>query len=161
MTNEEILVQIAIRTWKSVASRLNKLLSSLSEEELQQEVSPGRNRVYYIVGHLAAVHDRLFPLLGLGERLHPELDEIFITNPDRTFPDEISGSDVREALEEINSKLTSAIEALAPAELLKRHEAVSEEDFAKDPLRNRIAVLEQRTTHAMFHAGQVRLVTAT
>jgi hypothetical protein len=31
--------------------------------------------VLYLVGHLIATHDRMFPLLDLGERLHPELDE--------------------------------------------------------------------------------------
>jgi hypothetical protein len=35
------------------------------------------------MGHLTAVHDRLFPMLGLGQRLHPELDEDFLVNPDR------------------------------------------------------------------------------
>ena len=41
--------------------------------------------MYYLVGHLAATHDRLFPLLRLGERLHPELDSQFLETPDRKF----------------------------------------------------------------------------
>jgi len=36
---------------------------------------PGRNPVYYLMGHLALIHDRLLPMLGFGERLHPELDK--------------------------------------------------------------------------------------
>ena len=32
-----------------------------------------------------AVHDRMLPLLGIGERLHPELDEAYLTNPDQTI----------------------------------------------------------------------------
>jgi len=47
--------------------------------------------------------------------------------------------------------------ALPPEEWLKKHNAVSDEDFAKEPLRNRLSVLETRTTHAGFHAGQIRL----
>lgn len=159
MTNEEIFAAIAIKTWNQVIGRLNQLLSSLRDEDFETEVAPGRNRVSYIVGHLAAHHDRLLPLLGLGERLHPELDEVFIVNPDRTFPDEFSAADLREAFTEVNTKLTDAITALSAADLLKRHESVSEEDFAKEPLRNRLAVFEQRTAHAMFHAGQIRLAT--
>ena len=159
MTNEEIFAAIAIKTWNLAIGRLNQLLSSLTDEGLQTDVSPGRNRVYYIVGHLAAHHDRLIPLLDLGERLHPELDDIFIVNPDRTFPDEFSGADLRKALTEVNAKLTEAISALPAADLLERHTSVSEDEFAKEPLRNRLAAFEQRTAHAMFHAGQIRLVT--
>jgi hypothetical protein len=148
-----------MKTWTLVIDRLEKLFSSLSDDELQTEVAPGRNRAYYLLGHLAAYHDRLLPMLGLGERLHPELDDIFIVNPDRSFPDEILAPELRKMFTKINTTLTSLIQALPPAELLKRHEAVSEEDFAKDPLRNRIAVFEVRTAHAMFHAGQLRLIT--
>jgi len=158
VTNEELFAATAIKTWTTVTARLEKLLSSLSDDELQSEVSPGRNRVYYILGHLAAYHDRLLPMLGLGERLHPELDDLFIANPDRTFPDEIAAAELRKMFTEVNAKVTSAIEAMPPADLLQKHEAVSAEDFAKEPLRNRLAVFEIRTAHAMFHAGQIRLV---
>jgi len=50
------------------------------------------------------------------------------------------------------------METMSPADLLKRHGLVSEEDFAKEPLRNRLALFEIRATHAMYHAGQIRLV---
>jgi len=36
---------------------------------------------------------------------------------------------------------------------LARHTAVSEEDFAKDPSRNRFAVLLSRTNHLSYHLG--------
>ena len=159
MTNEEIFTAVAIKTWSTVTARLEKILSSLSDEDLQLEVSPGRNRVYYIFGHLTAHHDRLLPMLGLGERLHSELDEVFITNPDRKSGDEISAGDLRKMFTDVNAAVTNAIEAMPPADLLKRHDAITVEDFAKEPLRNRIAVFEIRTAHAMFHAGQIRLVT--
>jgi len=58
---------------------------------------------------------------------------------------------------EVNARLTAAMGALPPEEWLKKHGAVSDEDFAKDPLRNRLAVLQTRTTHAGFHAGQIKL----
>jgi hypothetical protein len=34
---------------------------------------------------------------------------------------------------------------------------VSEEDFAKDPTRNRLAVVLSRTVHVSFHTGQAVL----
>jgi hypothetical protein len=114
--------------------------------------------VYFIVGHLAAHHDRMLALLGLGQRLYPHLDELFITNPDRTFPDEISAGELRKILSEVNAQVTVGVEAMRPADFLLKHEAVSAEDFEQEPLRNRLSIFETRTAHAMFHAGQIRLV---
>ena len=51
----------------------------------------------------------------------------------------------------------AAFTALPPGDWLKRHEAVSEEDFAKEPLRNRLAVLQSRTAHAAGHGSQIAL----
>ena len=90
MTTEEMLAAAAVNSWKLVIGRFDGAVASLSDENLQKQVAPGRNRLLYLVGHLTAVHDRMFALLGLGERLHPELDEIYIANPDQTLPDSIS-----------------------------------------------------------------------
>ena len=158
MPNEVIFAATAIKTWTTVNSRVEKMLSSLSYEELQSEIAPGRNRVYYILGHLAAVHDLLLPLLGIGERMHPELDEFFIKNPDRTFKDRFSAAELRQMFTEVNAAVTKGMETMPPADLLQRHGLVSEEDFAKEPLRNRLALFEIRAAHAMYHAGQICLV---
>jgi hypothetical protein len=158
LSNEELFVATAIKSWTNVISRIEKLLFSLREDDLQLEVAPGRNRVYWIIGHLAAHHDRLLPMLRIGERLYPELDELFIDNPDRTFEDEFSGDKLRQILVEVNARITEGISSMPPADLLKKHNSVSEEDFKKEPLRNRLAVFESRTSHVMFHAGQIRLV---
>ena len=76
MTNEEILGVTVLNSWKLVINRFNKTLSELSDEHLQRQVAPGRNRVFYLLGHLTAMHDRMFPLLRLGDRLHPEFDDV-------------------------------------------------------------------------------------
>ena len=47
------------------------------------------------------------------------------------------------------------IEGLSAEEWLKKHEAVSAQDFAKEPLRNRLSVLLSRTAHVQFHTGQI------
>ncbi|MFY9822662.1 MAG: DinB family protein [Thermoanaerobaculia bacterium] len=157
MTNEELFAKTTINSWKLAIDRLDQMFSSLNDEDLQTEVAPGRNRVFYLLGHLTAVHDRLFPLLGFGDRLHPELDDDFLVNPDRTSPDRVSAGELRRAWSEVNQQLMAAFVALPPEEWLKRHEAVSAEDFAKEPLRNRLAVLQSRTLHAGFHGGQITL----
>jgi DinB superfamily len=154
MTNEEILSVTVLNSWKLVIGRFDKILSELSDEQLQQQVAPGKNRVFYLVGHLIAMHDRLFPLLGLGERLHPELDVTYITNPDRVLSDPLSATELRRAWAEVNSKLTTALERFRLEDWLQKHTAVSDEDFVKDPTRNRLAVVISRTSHASYHSGQ-------
>jgi uncharacterized damage-inducible protein DinB len=157
MTPEQILTTTALASWKQVVARLDQALAPLSDEALHKEVAPGRNRIYYLVGHLAAVNDRMFPMLFAGNRLHPELDEPFLAQPDRKMPDSHSPADLKQALKEVNEKLTEAFEKFRPEEWLQRHSAVSEEDFAKEPLRNRLAVLTSRTNHVSFHLGQIIL----
>jgi DinB superfamily len=158
MANEESFGNAALHSWKQVVGRFDKVLAELSDEQLQKRVVPGRNRLYYILGHLTAVHDRLFTLLDVGTRLHPELDEAFITNPDGTLADPLPAADLRKAWSEVNAKLTAAFEKFTPAEWLARHTQVSEEEFAKDPTRNRLAVVLSRTNHVSFHSGQAVLV---
>jgi uncharacterized damage-inducible protein DinB len=157
MTTDEMLTTAAVHSWKLVIGRFDGAVASLSDEQLQKQIAPGKNRLLYLVGHLTAIHDRMFALLGLGERLHPELDEIYIANPDQTLPDSISTSALKQAWSEVNGKLTAAFEKLTPSQWLEKHTAVSEEDFAKDPTRNRLAVLLSRTNHAAFHTGQAAL----
>lgn len=157
MTTEEMLANSALKSWKLVIARFDGAVASLSDEKLQQTVAPGKNRLFYLLGHLTAVHDRLFPLLDLGERLHPELDEVYIANPDRTHPDPVSGADLKRAWTEVNNKLNAAFEKLTPQQWLEKHTAVSDEEFAKDPTRNRVSILISRTSHVAFHTGQAVL----
>jgi hypothetical protein len=157
MTNEELFSLTALNSWKQITGRFEKSLAARSDEQLQKQIAPGRNRIYYLLGHLTAVHDRMFTLLGVGERLHPELDEAFITNPDNAGSDPVPAADLRKAWAEVNGKLTSILESFTPADWLQKHTEVSDEDFAKDPSRNRIAVVMNRTNHASFHSGQAVL----
>jgi uncharacterized damage-inducible protein DinB len=158
MTTEQLMSTTAVNTWKLVIGRFSKALAPLTEQQLQQQVAPERNRLMYLLGHLTAVHDRMFSLLDIGERLHPELDDVYITNPDKTHSDPLSADELKQAWTEVNAKLTEAFEKLTPEEWLQKHTAVSDEDFAKDPTRNRLAILLSRTSHAAFHTGQAILV---
>jgi hypothetical protein len=159
MGAEDLVVKSAVGSWKQWVGQIDKTIGGFGDEELQREVAPGRNRLYYLLGHLTAVHDRMISTLRLGERLHPELDEEFIVKADKTdLDDEVPAGELRKAWREVNEKLTAAMEKLSPEEWLERHDSVSPEDFAKEPQRNRLAVLLSRTTHAAMHEGQMRLV---
>jgi hypothetical protein len=157
MTNEELLSNAALKSWKLVLGQFDKGLAARTDEQLQQPVAPGKNRVFYLLGHLTAVHDRLLPMLFIGERLHPELDETYITNPDKALSDPVSAADLRKAWSTINAQLTAALENFTPQDWLRRHSAASDTDFAADPTRNRLAVVLSRTNHLSFHTGQIVL----
>jgi hypothetical protein len=158
MTNE-LLGSGALNVWKTNIERADKLFSNLTAEQLQKEIAPGKNRLIYLWGHLTAVHDAMLPLLGLGPRLHQELDEPFISKPDRSAPNLPSAEVVKKSWNEVNGKLREGFAKLSVADWLQKHAAVSEEDFAKDPLRNRFAILLSRTNHLSYHLGQAALAT--
>jgi hypothetical protein len=100
----------------------------------------------------------MLPLLVLGARRHPEYDALFLTNPDRTAPTLPAAAEIKKAWDEINGTLLAGFEGLSAADWLQKHASVSEEDFAKDPQRNRLSVLLSRTTHISFHLGQTALI---
>src|ERR1700724_3684625 len=120
MTNEEILRVTVLNSWKLAINRLGKTLSELSGEQLQQHVAPGKNRVFYLLGHLTAMHDRMFPLLGIGDRLHPALDERYIANPDRVVADPLLANELRRVWSEVNNRLSAALERFTLADWLHK-----------------------------------------
>jgi len=157
MSTENSLIDAALRGWKSNVERAEQLFGGLSPEQLEQEVAPGKNRLIYLWGHLAAVNDALLPLLGIGERLHPEFDAMFISNPDKSDQPTVSGQSLKTAWREINQKLWEGFSKFSASDWAQRHTAVSEQDFEREPHRNRFAVLLGRTAHLAYHVGQATL----
>jgi hypothetical protein len=157
MTSHELPVKVAINSWRLVVERADKIFSRLTEDQLLSEVAPGKNRVIYLWGHLIAIHDAMFSILGLGPRLHPDLDAIFVDNSDRAVTEIPSAGHLKQYWDEVNGRLLSQFQNLSADEWLLRHRAMSEEDYAKDPTRNRLAVLLSRTNHLSHHLGQVTL----
>ena len=157
MDIEKLLSQTVLNSWKSVNQRVSALITQLSEEQFQGEIAPGRNRALYIVGHLTAVSDRMFPLLGLGERRFPNLDTAYLEHADRKEADPLAPADLKAAWQDLATQLTDALDAFTPEEWLQKHTAVSDADFAKDPGRNRMAVVQTRTNHISYHMGQLML----
>ena len=102
----------------------------------------------------------MIPLLGIGERLHPELDAPFLHDADAAHASAPSPSaaDLQRWWDEVHPILWSAFTTWTAADWAARHTAVTEADFATNPLRNRLAVLLSRTSHVSYHIGQVVLV---
>jgi hypothetical protein len=107
------------------------------------------------LGHLTAVHDAMFPLLGIGEKLYPELENTFIKNPDSSGIEKPSLKDLRSGWQEVNAKLSQKLGEFSIGGWLQKHNAVSAEDFIKEPHRNKLNVLFSRTNHIAYHLGQL------
>jgi len=121
MTLETSLIDSALRNWRSNVDRAGKLFGNLSQEQLLQEVAPGKNRVIYLWGHLTAFNDALIPLLGFGARIHPELDLMFVSNPDRTVPTILLGEDLKIIWQETSQILWTGFSKLSVADWLQKH----------------------------------------
>jgi hypothetical protein len=130
MGHDGSCVALGLKVWKTQIDRADKLFGSLSSEEVLREIAPGRNRLLYLWGHLTAIHDAMLPLLGLRERLHPELDVAFVSNPDKSRADIPSHEQVRRAWNVVNAELLKGFEAMSWSDWFQRHAAVSEGDFA-------------------------------
>jgi hypothetical protein len=157
MGNESSYIALALKTWNTQIDRADKLFGGFSSEEILGEIAPGRNRLRYLWGHLTAVHDAMLPLLLLGERLHPEFDVVFVSNPDKSRAEIPSHVEVRQAWNSVNAELRKGFDRMPWSDWGQKHAAVSEEDFAKDPSRNRFAILLSRTNHLSYHLGQAVL----
>ena len=158
MEKQYFIMQQVIESWNSQLKATNKLLSELSDDQLMQEIAAGKNRGIYLLGHLTAVHDHMISLLGLGETLFPELIPIFIRTPDKTVADIPSAPILRANWTKVNEVLNAHFSKMTADQWLSKHSSVSEEDFIKEPHRNKLNVLLSRTTHLANHIGQLLLL---
>ena len=154
-----LAVKMVTDAWKAQNSRVSKFLFDVSDEDLLREIVPGRNTGLYVLGHLTAVNDGLLPLFGFGDRRFPVLDEHFIKNPDGESDGRPSPAEVRKAWAEILGVLQENFEKMTNDDWFGRHTAVTEEDFQKEPHRNRLNVLISRTNHESYHLGQLLFLT--
>ena len=132
MASDEVFIQTAISSWEEVIKRVGALCLSCSEEQLSVEAAPGKNRIWYLWGHLTAVNDKMFSVLRLGERLHPELDSVFIAQPDRSVPLPTS-TEIAKCWENVHTELLARLKTLSSKEWLERHGNVSPEEFDSEP----------------------------
>jgi hypothetical protein len=153
-TEKELFIKMVLTNWELQINRMNNLLGKLSDEELSAQTAPGRNTGVYLLGHLAAVSDGLFTFLGVGERLNPAMDDIFLRNPDNSGIEKPSIAELKEYWNKVNVLLADKISQIQPDEWFNRHTAVSEEDFAKEPHRNKLNIIINRTNHLSYHLGQ-------
>ena len=152
---KELFIKMVVDAWDASTSQVNKLFGELSDAQFAAETAPGRNTGIYLLGHLTAVTDRMMPLLGFGERLYPQLDPVFLASPDKSGLEMPPLAELKKYWKEANARLSESIAKTSADEWLSKHTSVSAEDFAKEPHRNKLNVLINRTNHQSTHYGQL------
>ena len=158
MNTTQTMLKMVFDRWNGSVKNCNALLDSVTDEQLQQEIAPGKNRGIYLLGHLIAVHDDMLILLGMGEKLYPQLHEPFLKAADKTVADIPSATELRSYWTKQCEVLKQKFESIQPEEWFEKHTAVSAEDFAKEPNRNKLNIVITRTTHLAYHTGQLVLL---
>jgi hypothetical protein len=157
-TSDRIVKQIT-NSWSTQNKGVTNFFGKYDEAAYQNEVAPTRNRAIYLLGHLIAINDGMLPLFGLGERLYPELQEVFLV-PDKSVAELPSLTELKQKWETLNTTLGDHFNHMKATDWLDRHNAVTQEDFETDPLRNKLNVLIGRTNHQSYHLGQLNLLIA-
>lgn len=155
MNTNEIMVKMVFDRWHSLIKICDTILDSITDEQLQKEIAPGKNRGIYLLGHLLAVHDDMIPILNFGDKLYPELYEPFLKSPDKLISEIPSAKELKAFWSKQNEVLTQKFESLQPDEWFEKHNSVSAEDFIREPHRNKLNIMITRTSHLSYHIGQL------
>ena len=158
MKTEQLIVKMTFDRWNAQIKNFTTALDSLTDEQLQKEIAPNKNRGIYLLGHLIAVHDDMIQLLDFGDKLFPELNETFIKSPDKALKEIPSAKELRGYWTKQNEVLNEKFAVMQAEDWFKKHTAVSEEDFIKEPHRNKLNIIITRTSHLSYHLGQFILL---
>jgi len=158
MDQKAVFIKMAVQSWQTQVDRASKLIHDITDEQLLKEIAPSKNRGVYLVGHLAAIHDAMPEILGMGKKQYPELQAIFVEAPDKTIEKIPSVSELKKIWLSVHERLKNEFAKMPFDGWFNRHESINDADFEKDPTRNKLNVLLNRTNHLSYHYGQIRLL---
>lgn len=158
MIQTELMVKLVLDRWNASLKNCDNLLSTLNDDSLLNQIAPGKNRGIYLLGHLIAVHDDMFILLAMGQKLYPEYYEPFLKHAYQTTDNLPTISTLRNCWTNQCEVLHQKFAALQPDQWFEKHMAVSAEDFTAEPHRNKLNIVITRTSHLQYHLGQFTLL---
>ncbi len=152
-------LQVALLQWDVSNKRMLKVLESISDEIFFLPIIPNGNSPSWLLGHLVDTDDLLLELFGIRQRLFPELGKIYHHTKGSNQIGHLSKSELITQWKQIVASLDDAFKKMTEQEWLSRHMAVSEEDFVKEPHRNKLNVMLSRVSHKASHLGQIAMKT--
>ena len=133
-------------------------MDSITPENFDKPVVANGNSPSWILGHLVDTDDKLIELFGIGKRLIPELDKVYHHERGSNQSGHLTKAELAEKWKAITAVLDAAFKSWSESEWLGRHTAVTEEDFKKEPQRNKLNVMLSRVSHKASHLGQIALL---
>ncbi|MBI1769946.1 MAG: DinB family protein [Bacteroidetes bacterium] len=150
-------LDICLLQWNTYNTRMQKVFETISDENFNKPITSNGNSPSWIMGHLADTDDALLELFGIGSRKHPELKTIYHHEKGTNQTGHLSKSDLMNKWKSITGELDKAFKSWSESDWLSRHTAVSEEDFKKEPHRNKLNVMLSRVGHRASHLGQIAM----
>lgn len=150
--------EICLLQWEAYNKRTQKVLDALNNENYFKPIVDGGNSPSWIMGHLADTDDKLLELFGIGKRMFPEMEKIYHHERGANQTGHLSKEELNTKWKAILAELDKAFKAMSESDWLGRHQAVSEEDFKKEPQRNKLNVMLSRVSHKASHLGQVAMM---
>jgi uncharacterized damage-inducible protein DinB len=150
-------LDICLLQWETYNRRAQKIIETLTDQNFNKPIVNGGNSPSWILGHLADTDDKLLELFGIGKRLYPELDKIYHHEKGNNQTGHLTKDELAKRWTAISAELDKAFKSWTEQEWMSRHTAVSEEDFKKEPHRNKLNVMLSRVSHKASHLGQIAM----
>jgi uncharacterized damage-inducible protein DinB len=150
-------LDICLLQWDTYNRRTQKVLETLKDENFNKPIVNGGNSPSWLLGHLADTEDALLELFGISKRLYPELNKIYHHEKGSNQTGHLTKEELTIRWKAISEALDKAFKSWSEAEWMGRHTAVSEEDFKKEPHRNKLNVMLSRVEHKASHLGQIAM----
>ena len=148
---------ICLLQWSTYNARMKKLFDTLDDAHFYQPIAEGSNSPSWILGHLVDTEDGLLKILGISERLFPDLEKIYHHERGSNQTGHLTKQELLTKWQVVSAALDKAFRSWSEAEWMSRHTLVSEEDFKKEPHRNKLNVVLTRLAHKASHLGQIAL----
>ncbi len=150
-------IEICLIQWDTYNRRMQKVLDTLSVENYNKSIVPNGNSPSWLIGHLADTDDALLELFGIGKRMFPELAKIYHHERGTNQTGHLTKEELTTQWKAIVSKLDHTFKSMSENDWHSRHMVVTEEDFKKEPQRNKLNVMLSRVSHKASHLGQVAM----
>jgi DinB superfamily len=151
-------LDICLIQWTTYNQRMQKVFETITSENYHKPIVPGGNTPSWLMGHLADTDDKLLELFGIRERLFPELAKIYHHERGTNQTGHLSKDELVAKWKNIVAELDKAFKTWSESDWHGRHTAVSEEDFKKEPQRNKLNVMLSRVSHKASHLGQIAML---
>ncbi len=150
-------LNICLIQWDTYNRRMQKVIETISDENFQRPVVPDGNSPSWLLGHLVDTDDALLQLFGISDRMFPELAKVYHHERGTNQAGHLSKTDLAEKWKAVLAKLDEAFKSMNENDWLGRHMSVTEEDFKKEPHRNKLNVMLSRVGHKASHLGQIAM----